>query len=69
MNPKLITLIAALALTVIFIAQNTAVVELRFLFWKLNMSRALMFPLLLLIGMGTGWFLRGLLLHKRDGRN
>jgi len=69
MNPKLITLIAALALTVIFIAQNTAVVELRFLFWKLNMSRALMFPLLLLIGMGTGWFLRGLLLHKRDGQN
>lgn len=69
MNPKLITLIAALALTVIFIAQNTAVVELRFLFWKLNMSRALMFPLLVLIGIGTGWFLRGLFLHKSDGQN
>ena len=44
--------------------QNTEVVELRFLFWKMAMSRALMFVFLVLIGITVGWLLRGHMLHK-----
>ncbi len=66
MNPKLITILGLITLAAIFIVQNTDVVELRFLFWKIDMSRALMFAFLTLIGIGTGWFLRGHMLHKQD---
>jgi len=64
MNYKLFTTVFLLALAIIFIVQNAAVVELRFLFWKLAMSRALMFSLLVLIGIGIGWLIRGHMLHQ-----
>ena len=64
MNTKLVILLTLIALTSIFIFQNTEVVELRFLFWKLGMSRALMFVFLLFIGIAVGWFLHGHLAHK-----
>lgn len=64
MNTKLVILLTLLGLTTIFIFQNTEVVELHFLFWKLAMSRALMFALLVFIGLVAGWFLRGHLSHK-----
>ena len=67
MNRLYITLALA-ALAAIFIIQNFEVVELRFLFWKLAMSRALMFLLLVLIGMAIGWLLRGHLLSKGENR-
>ena len=66
MNSKLITILGLISLAAIFIVQNTDVVELRFLFWKIDMSRALMFAFLMLIGIGTGWFLRGHMLHKQN---
>lgn len=69
MNTKLIILLTLLALAAVFIFQNTDVVELHFLFWKLAMSRALMFALLLFIGLVAGWFLHGhfaqKVLHKK----
>lgn len=64
MNTKLLILLVVLVLTTIFIFQNTDVVELRFLFWKLAMSRALMFVFLLFIGIAAGWFLHSHLMHK-----
>jgi len=64
MNLKLFTILGLIGLATIFIVQNTDVVELRFLFWKIDMSRSLMFVFLILIGIGTGWFLHGHLLHK-----
>jgi len=42
-----------------FIFQNTAVVEIRFLFWTLSMSRALLILVLLAIGMVLCWLLQG----------
>lgn len=33
------------------------------------MSRSLMFLFLMLVGTGTGWFLRGRMLYKADARN
>ena len=56
MNKAKLTLILALvAVVVLFTLQNTQVVELRFLFWKLTMSRVLLIILLLAIGATLGW--------------
>jgi len=59
MNVKLIvgTILAGLA--VIFVIQNTTVTELRFFFWTLSMSRALLMFLILSVGIILGWLLHG----------
>lgn len=44
-----------LAVLAIFVLQNTHVVEVRFLFWKIQMSRALVLLGVLAAGVGTGW--------------
>lgn len=59
MNFKLAVGLALVLIVVVFIAQNTAVTELRFLFWALVMSRSLMMFLLFGIGIVAGWFLHG----------
>lgn len=64
MRLKLFIIFFLIAMTGVFIVQNTEVVDLRFLLWKITMSRALMFVFLMLIGIATGWLLRGHLLHK-----
>lgn len=64
-NYKLITILVLAGLLVVFIVQNTAVVEIRLFFWTLAMSRSLMFFLLVCIGIVIGWFLRG---HFRSER-
>lgn len=64
MNLKLVTIITLLVLAGIFVIQNTEVVELHFLFWTMTMSRALMFVLLVFIGVAIGWLLHVHLLHK-----
>ena len=64
MNLKLFSILVLIALATIFIIQNADVVEMRFLFWTMCMSRALMFVFLVLIGIAVGWLLRGHMLHK-----
>lgn len=66
MNTKLLITLFLIALAAIFIVQNVEVVEVRFLFWKMAMSRALMFVFLVLIGVATGWLLRGHMLHRNQ---
>jgi putative membrane protein len=43
---------------VIFVLQNTQVVEVRFLFWTVSMSRALMLFGTLAIGLVGGWLMK-----------
>jgi len=57
MNYKLILGIAAAGLALIFIIQNVAIVELKFLFWTLSISRALLMFLILSLGIILGWLL------------
>jgi len=64
MHVKLIIALTLIALLSIFVIQNSEVVALQFLFWKIEMSRALMFVFLLLTGTGIGWILRGRVMHK-----
>jgi uncharacterized integral membrane protein len=53
-----IIFICLIGLVVIFVLQNTRVVEVRFLFWTISMSRALMLFGTLAIGFIGGWLLK-----------
>jgi uncharacterized integral membrane protein len=59
MNAKLIFGMILAGLAVVFIIQNVAVMELRFLFWTLSMSGALLMFLVLSAGIFLGWLLHG----------
>ena len=68
MNYKLILSIAMVGMAVLFITQNVTVVDLRFLFWTLSVSNALLMSLILSIGIILGCLLnsyfRGLKIVK-----
>ena len=57
MNVKLISGMILAGLAVVFIIQNAAVMELRFLFWTLSMSGALLMFLVVSAGIILGWLL------------
>ncbi len=65
MNIKLAISASLILIVIIFIVQNTAVTELRFLFWTLAMSRSLMMFLLLGIGITAGWFLHAYFANRK----
>lgn len=52
-----IIFVCLIAFVLIFVVQNTQVVEFRFLVWTLSMSRALMLFGTLAIGFAAGWLL------------
>ncbi|QOY55653.1 LapA family protein [Candidatus Sulfurimonas marisnigri] len=57
MNIKLASTLTLITLVIIFIFQNVAVVEIKFLFWSTQISRSLFIFFLLLIGIVIGWLL------------
>lgn len=57
---KTIIFFILIALVIVFVIQNTQVVEFRFLAWKVSMSRALMFLGTFLVGIAVGWLSRRL---------
>lgn len=65
MNAKLIISLILAGLAVLFIIQNVTVVEIRFLFWTLSMSRALLMFFILAVGIIVGWTLRSLSVSRR----
>ena len=52
---KMALILILLGLVVLFTLQNTQIVEVRLLFWKIAMSRVLMIFVLLLVGAILGW--------------
>ena len=66
MNIKLIFVLVLAGLAVVFIVQNVTVVEVRFLLWSLEMSRALLMFLLIAVGIVIGWFLQGHFRYRKD---
>ena len=66
MSYKLTVSLILTGLAVLFVVQNAAVVEVRFLFWTITMSRALMIFFLLAIGILIGWLSRSYVEHKRQ---
>jgi putative membrane protein len=68
-----IIFLCLIALVLIFVVQNTQVVEFRFLVWTISMSRALMLFGTLAIGFIAGWLLtlprrKKELQHESKGR-
>jgi uncharacterized integral membrane protein len=55
MKPMTIVILVLVALFVIILVQNTQVVILRLLFWKLGMSQIILVPLTILIGFIIGY--------------
>ena len=53
-----IIFICLIVFVLIFVVQNTQVVEFRFLVWTISMSRALMLFGALAIGVAAGWLLK-----------
>ena len=66
MNTKLIPCLILTGLAVIFIIQNVTVIDIRFLFWTLSMSRALLMFFVLAIGVVIGWSLHSLSVSRRE---
>lgn len=56
LKPKIIIALSVAFLFLITILQNTQVVSIQFLFWKLSMSRAILLPLLVVFGFCSGYF-------------
>ena len=56
MSTKNTVLVVLGVLCLIVLLQNTQVVSVRFLFWKLSMSRIILLPLFMLIGFIIGFF-------------
>jgi len=56
-NFKLYSVYALIVFVIIFIIQNLAIVEIKFLFWSAQMSRSIFMLILLLIGIIVGWLL------------
>lgn len=57
MNGKLILGILIMALTALFIMQNAAAVSIHFLTWTLALNGALLFFIILVLGIVVGWLL------------
>ncbi|HQU15273.1 MAG: hypothetical protein B7Z66_09130 [Chromatiales bacterium 21-64-14] len=58
MNPRLALVFALVTVVLVFVVQNTAVVDIRLFFWTVSLSRALLVFLLLAVGVVMGWLLR-----------
>ena len=65
MNFKLVLSLILTGLAVLFIIQNVAVAEIRFLFWTLSMSRSLLMFFILAIGIVLGWLLHSFMMHRQ----
>ena len=61
---KLTVSLVLLALVALFTLQNTQVVEVQLLFWKLSMSRVLLIFLLLAVGAILGWVANSSYRHR-----
>ncbi|MDP8213202.1 MAG: LapA family protein [Candidatus Zapsychrus exili] len=54
-NKKIALLVGGVILAIVLL-QNTQVVSLRFLFWKLSMPGIILLPLIMIVGFVTGLF-------------
>ena len=60
-------LVAILVLcALIFVVQNIDVVTMKFLFWEMSMSRAVLLFFSLLIGFIIGWLLHSYMAYRKD---
>ena len=66
MNLRLTLVLILGSLAVLFIAQNSNMVEISFLYWRASMSGALLIFFTLMAGFLLGWFLHSYLLYRKS---
>ena len=59
MNPRVIASLVLTGLIVLFVVQNAALVQVQFLLWTVELSRALLIFVVLAVGIVVGWLMRG----------
>mgnify|MGYP000691736742 CR=1 FL=1 len=67
MKLRLVITVTLLLLVGIFVVQNAVTVEVRLLFWRIEMPRALLIFMTLLIGAVVGWSARAMYRIARTG--
>lgn len=65
MSYRLLLTLVLGGLAALFVVQNVAVVEVRFLSWSFAMSRSLLVFLMIAIGIIIGWVLHGFVRRRR----
>ncbi|MEO0996918.1 MAG: LapA family protein [Pseudomonadota bacterium] len=65
MRPALIVSIALIATLFVFVVQNTKTVDIAFLLWRVEMSRALLLILVFIAGALTSWLLQIAIRRRR----
>ena len=65
MKPKTIFIIVILVLFGIIIIQNTEVAGFQLYFWKVEMSRAILLPMIFIAGIIIGFFGRLIMTKKK----
>ncbi|NNF62486.1 MAG: LapA family protein [Gammaproteobacteria bacterium] len=68
MRVKIAIAAVLLVLVSLFAVQNSQVVEIRLLMWTVEISRALLIYLMLVIGIVIGWFMRAIWRLSRNAR-
>ncbi|MFA9460807.1 lipopolysaccharide assembly protein LapA domain-containing protein [Thiohalorhabdus sp. Cl-TMA] len=66
---KLLLALVLLILVLIFVLQNTTIVDINFLVWKFTLSRGLLVLIVLLVGMLIGWLGRAQMAHRNRKRH
>jgi len=66
MNFRLTLILILSSFAALFIAQNSNVVEISFLFWRASMSSALLLFFTLMIGFLLGWFIHSYFLYRKS---
>ena len=66
MNFKMGLVAILVFFALVFVAQNIDVVTVKFLFWELSMSRAVLLFFSLLVGFIIGWLLHSYMAYRKD---
>jgi uncharacterized integral membrane protein len=65
MNGKFILVVIIIGLVAIFIIQNIMAVSIHFLAWTLSMNGALLFIIILILGIVIGWLLHTFITFRK----
>ncbi|MFC2168609.1 LapA family protein [Acidobacteriota bacterium] len=68
MKPKIIIILILIAMSILFVLQNTQVVEFQLLFWTFVMSRIIVISFMLLIGFVIGYLVARMEKGKKTKR-
>jgi uncharacterized integral membrane protein len=59
--------VVLLLLVIVFMVQNAAITEIKFLMWEIDIPRSFVVFMTFLIGVLVGWFMRAMYRLSRTG--